>query len=149
MKRLLIAALALALAALPCLAMAAALPQVDLSGTIQWDMTRLGYTMAYAQMYDMLLNPDQYAGQTLKLRGTYYGPQPEGAPEPYHLILVTDEAACCNIGMEFVVTGDTKGLRYPKEDAPIELTGLISTLEADGNTYPVLFVNEVVELGEE
>lgn len=149
MKKLLIVALALALTVMPCLTLAASLPHIDLSGTIQWDLTRLGYTMAYAQMYDMLTNPANYVGQTLKLRGTYYGPQPEGADEPYHLILVKDETACCEIGMEFVVTGDTSALTFPKEDAPIELTGLISTIEVEGNTYPVLFVNEVVELPQE
>ena len=144
MKKLLIIFLVLALMILPLLSLAENLAPVDLSGPVQWDLTRLGYSMAYAQMYDMLVNPGNYLGHTVKLQGNYYTAVSEGAEESRHLILITDTAACCEIGMEFIVTGDNSAMLFPGNDTLIELTGVFSYFEEGGYTYPVLFVNEVI-----
>ncbi len=131
---------------LPALALGEALPPVDLSGPVQHDVTRLGGSMAYAQVYDMLMSPESYVGHTVRLRGRYFEVKPKGADAPYRLILIRDEAACCELAMEFALTGDTGGLAFPAQDAPIELTGMMSMLEEGGISYPLLFVNGITEI---
>lgn len=144
MKKLLYLMLALSLMIAPVLTPARAEPPVALAQPAHWDLSRLGDTMAYAQMYDMLVNPGSYMGTTVKMQGRYYGAVLEDTAQTFHLIMVSDIGLCCEIGMEFILTGEHGPEDFPQNDAVIELTGLFGSIQEGEYTYPVLRVNEIV-----
>lgn len=108
------------------------------------DLTMLSGTMAYAELYNMSSNTAQYEGKTVRMQGQYYAAYIESVGKTVHWLMVTDQQACCSIGVEFRAAGS---LRYPDDFPPlhstIELTGLFGTTEVSGNTYPLLTVNEI------
>lgn len=110
-------------------------PHLDISG--------MSYPMAYGQVYSMVMAPKRHQGQTLQIKGSYYGFQTaEG--EEVHLILITDEAGCCEVGMEFVITGSPAWPQdFPPNNSIILLTGLMDTISHGDNLFPLLVANEI------
>ena len=117
---------------------------VTLSETIDIDLSQLNSTMAYAAMYDMIFNVNQHIGKTLKLRGSYQSYQSKDTGEITHLVLLVDKSACCEISIDFILTGEhSYPDDYPAILSEIELVGIMSAVDYDGYDYPVLLVNEI------
>lgn len=88
---------------------------------IDIDLTRLSSTMVYSEVYNMMSNPDEYIGKTIRMDGNlavYKYPE-----RNYYTCIIQDATACCQQGMEFLWKGDHK---YP-EDYPNEGDGIIVT----------------------
>ena len=112
------------------------------------DLTTLSSTMVYAEVYNIMSYPDDYAGKTLKVGGTYQSEYYAPTKQYYHFIVIADAAACCAQGLEFAWTGDHAYPKdYPKDGAPIEVTGVYERYEERGETYYHLMVDEIVALG--
>ncbi len=106
------------------------------------DLTRLSNTMAYAQLYDMVMAPERHQGITLRVHGSYYGFQSQETGKITHLITVRDNVGCCEMGMEFQITGDLIWPdQFPQNNSMIELTGIISSISYGENKYPLLVAN--------
>lgn len=104
--------------------------------SVDFDLTDLGPDILYAEVYSMMVFPDQYLGRTIKVAGiftVYY----DEARDNYHFAcFVSDAAACCQQGIEFILDGDKAyPSDYPQEGAEITVTGVFGTYEEDGNTY--------------
>lgn len=107
------------------------------------DLSDMSYTMAYAQVYSMVMAPKRHQGETLKIKGSYYGFQTEDGQD-VHLILIMDEAGCCEVGMEFQITGNLAWPQdYPPNNSIILLTGLLDIIHHGDNPYPFLVANEI------
>ena len=115
-------------------------PQASADGA-EVDLTVLSSTMVYAEVYNMLYNdPAHYLGKTVKARGTFsiYQLVTDGVlqPDPVsYACIISDAAACCAEGMEFVLEGD---LAYP-DDYPelgteITVIGEFQSYEENGMT---------------
>lgn len=100
------------------------------------DLTTLSSTMVYAEVYNMLINPDAYIGKTIKMQGTFNIFQNVMTGQVYTACLISDAAACCSEGVEFVLGNDAVYPDdYPSLDTPITVTGTFQTYEEDGMTY--------------
>ena len=106
------------------------------------DLTVLSSTMVYSEVYNMLYNdPAHYFGKTVKARGTFsiYQLVADGVlqPDPVsYACIISDAAACCAEGMEFVLKDD---LAYP-DDYPelgteITVIGEFQSYEENGVTW--------------
>jgi len=97
-------------------------PSVDL------DLTQLSGTVVYSQVYDMMMNPDDYMGWIIKMRGSFsYFQDPETKRE-YFTTIIADATACCAQGIEFVWEGEHSYPRdYPPLDTEKTVTGAFST----------------------
>ena len=98
------------------------------------DLTLLNSNMVYAEVYDMIYNPENYVGKTVKMEGTFavY----EGYRRPYFNCIIADATACCSQGLEFELAGDyTYPDDYPDIDSQITVSGDFETYEDDGYTY--------------
>ena len=86
-------------------------PQASSNG-VDVDLTVLSSTIVYSEVYNMLYNdPAHYLGKTVKARGTFsiYQLVTDGVlqPDPVsYACIISDAAACCAEGMEFVLEGD-------------------------------------------
>ena len=103
---------------------------------IDYDLTKLSSDLIYAEVYNMMIFPKEYIGRTVKVSGVftvYY----DEAKDKYHFAcFVSDAAACCRQGIEFILEGDNVYPEdYPAEGAEITIQGVFGTYEEDGGTY--------------
>ena len=115
-------------------------PQASADG-VEVDLTVLSSTMVYSEVYNMLYNdPAHYLGKTVKARGTFslYQLVTDGVlqPDPVsYACIISDAAACCAEGMEFVLEGDlTYPDDYPELGTEITVIGEFQSYEENGMT---------------
>lgn len=100
------------------------------------DLTQLSSTMVYAEVYNITVNPEDYLGKTIKMRGLYYSDYYAELDNQYHYVMILDATACCPEGFEFIWSG---GRSYPDDypdvETEIEVTGVFESYEEEGFTY--------------
>ena len=108
---------------------------------VEVDLTVLSSTMVYSEVYNMLYNdPAHYLGKTVKARGEFsiYQLVTDGVlqPDPVsYACIISDAAACCAEGMEFVLEGDlTYPDDYPELGTEITVIGEFQSYEENGMT---------------
>ena len=106
------------------------------------DLTVLSSTMVYSEVYNMLYNdPAHYLGKTVKARGEFsiYQLVTDGVlqPDPVsYACIISDAAACCAEGMEFVLKDDLAYPDdYPELGAEITVIGEFQSYEENGMTW--------------
>ena len=116
-------------------------PQASADG-VDVDLTVLSSTMVYSEIYNMLYNdPAHYLGKTVKAKGTFsiYQLVTDGVlqPDPVsYACIISDAAACCAEGMEFVLKGDlTYPDDYPELGTEITVIGEFQPYEENGMTW--------------
>ena len=116
-------------------------PSQPSAGKVDVDLTVLSSTMVYSEVYNMLYNdPAHYLGKTVKARGTFsiYQLVTDGVlqPDPVsYACIISDAAACCAEGMEFVLEGDlTYPDDYPELGTEITVIGEFQSYEENGMT---------------
>ena len=98
-------------------------------GNVDIDLTQLSSTVVYSEVYNMVTNPDEITGKTIRMQGyfaTYHDPETD---KYYFACIIPDATACCAQGIEFILEGDYK---YP-DDYPVE--GQIITVAGIFDTY--------------
>ncbi len=127
----------------------APVPEVALvdaaNGEYDVDLTILESTMVYAQCYDMVYNPDNYAGKKIRARGPFAYYQDEATGKEYFAVLISDATACCSQGIEFVLAGDAVYPDdYPETGTEITISGTFNSYEENGSPY-VQLLDTVIE----
>lgn len=104
------------------------------SGDVDVDLTVLSSTMVYSEVFNMLYNPQDYEGKTVKMEGTFaVFENPNGN---YYTCIIRDATACCAQGIEFVWSGTHSYPQdYPMIDQMIEVTGTFHSYEDNGQLY--------------
>lgn len=96
---------------------------------IDIDLTQMSSTAVYAEVYGMMVTPDDYVGKTVKASGEFGAYQDPNTGNYYFGIIVYDALACCSQGIEFVLGGNSS---YP-EDYPA--LGASATVVGEFQTY--------------
>lgn len=100
------------------------------------DLTELSSSMVYAEVYDMVYNPDDYVGKTVRAKGPFSYFKDEATGKEYFAVLISDATACCSQGIEFVLDGDyTYPQDYPAVDTEITVNGVFNYYKENGFTY--------------
>ncbi|MBQ6119087.1 MAG: hypothetical protein IJK98_07625 [Clostridia bacterium] len=110
----------------------ASIPNAELSlRTADFDLTALGTQMAYVQLSNMMLYPEDYVGKTVKLRGTF-AHAAEGEKE-FFVCYLMDETACCSQSLEFQTDENYPFPEaYPPEQSEITVYGVFDTYDYNG-----------------
>lgn len=117
---------------------------VTIPPVIDWDLSRLSGTVAYAQMYNILVSPEEYVGKAVKLRGVYNElDNPIGDGSKFHFVLVYDNAACCELAIEILTTTRANRLSYPPPGSLIEVTGIFDICYDQEQQFSSLRVNDL------
>jgi hypothetical protein len=115
--------------------------------TFDVDLTVLSSTMVYAEVLNMMTNPDDYIGKTIKVSGLYAVSLYLG--EYYHFVLVEGVDACCPEGLMFILNGDHSFPDdYPEEMTQIEFAGVFGSYEGFDFPYYYLDVDDFIILQE-
>ena len=92
--------------------------------TVDLDLTAFSKTAAYAQIFDMIIDGDSYAGKIVKLQGEFYSNIEEQFNKRFYSCVIYDATACCQVGLNFIWTGEhSYPLDYPAEGSRIEIQG--------------------------
>lgn len=106
---------------------------------IDIELTAFSATMAHSMLIDMLTNPENYLGKTVKTRGEhtvlYYTPE-----RPYNFVIVDSPSDCCPQILMFMLK-EERG--YPEIEKRIELTGVFSRYDGFEFPYYYLAVNDM------
>lgn len=87
------------------------------------DLTLFSDTVVNAEVYNMLVVPENYTDKVVRMTGEYQEYIDEQTGELYHSCVIYDALACCQQGVEFMLTdGD-----YPEEGTPITVVGRYET----------------------
>ncbi len=86
------------------------------------DLTKLSSTMVYSEVYNMMIYPDKYVGKTVKMQGQYNEYYDEETDKTYYACVIADATACCQQGLEFVLTDEFDALGIINNDN-IEVVG--------------------------
>ncbi len=106
---------------------------------IDVDLTTLSSTMVYSEVYNMVMSPDDYIGKTVKMDGQFTFYHDESTGKYYFACIISDAAACCSQGIEFVLTDEyTYPDDYPKEGEKICVIGTFDTYQEGEYTYCTL-----------
>lgn len=100
------------------------------------DLSIMSGTVVYSQVYDMVYNPENYIGQTIKISGSFAYHYNDETSQEYFAVLIADALACCSQGIEFVLNGDySYPDDYPALDTEITVMGIFNTYQESGYTY--------------
>ena len=110
------------------------------------DLTRLSATMVYAQVFNMIVEPEKFEGKTVKMRGQFMV-YPMDKNENVYAVVISDATACCQQGLEFKWQGEhAYPADYPPEGSEIEVTGTFTTGQTpDGFDYFYISTNNVAK----
>lgn len=106
------------------------------------DLTKLSSTMIYSEVYNMMSEPDNYLGKSVRMNGQfalYQATDEEGKPIPdqiYFACFIADATACCLQGLEFILAGEhVYPDDYPELGAEITVPGTFETYDENGYMY--------------
>ena len=100
------------------------------------DLTTLDSNMVYAQVYDMVFGETDYNGKLVRAKGQFSYYQDPVTKKEYFAVLITDAAACCAQGIEFILAGEhIYPDDYPEIGDPIIVHGVFNTYEDDAGAY--------------
>ena len=103
------------------------------SEPVDVDLTKLSSTVVYSEVYNMVTNPEDYIGKTVKMDGTMN--RYTTTSRELYACLVLDATACCAQGIAFEWAGEHASSEYPPQGAMITVVGTFATFEEDGITY--------------
>ena len=97
-------------------------------GNVDIDLTKLSSTIVYSEVYNMVTNPDEITGKTIRMSGyfaVYHDPETD---KYYFACIIPDATACCAQGIEFILEGDySYPDDYPAEGQIITVAGIFDT----------------------
>ena len=105
-------------------------PSVDI------DLTVLSPTFVYSQVYNMVMEPQEYIGEKVKMEGTCSIYKDENTGKVYYACIIKDATQCCSQGLEFTLdeekyTEDD----YPKEGDFITISGIFDSYKEGERQY--------------
>ncbi len=86
---------------------------------VDFDISVMNANMVYAQVFDMMMEPEVYADKIIRISGDYYR-LPDNKGNMTNAVIIRDALACCQQGMEFVWDF---GEAVPAQETPITVTG--------------------------
>lgn len=105
---------------------------------IDVDLTVMSSTMVYAEVFNMLIEPEQYVGKTVKMSGDFFVYKPvlaDGTESDrnFYACVIADATACCVQGMEFALEEIKKyPEEYPEQGSQITVVGTFEIYEELG-----------------
>jgi len=112
---------------------------------IDYDLSNWNYNMLTGLNFDMAIDTEKYRGKTFKMRGQFFSVVDEESGRRFYSCLKYDETACCQVGIDFVLSGNKKYPDdFPPEKANIEVFGkYVSFEETNGFAYDAIICDEI------
>ncbi|WP_317854019.1 hypothetical protein [Chakrabartyella piscis] len=99
---------------------------------IDVDLTTLSAIMVYAEVFNIVSNPEAYEGKTIRMNGPCFTYENPDTGEVFYAVIIQDATACCTQGLEFILAD---GYTYPAPDEMITVVGEVEVFEDFGFTF--------------
>ena len=100
------------------------------------DLTQMSNTMVYAEVYNMMMAPEEYVGKIINMEGVFSTYYDQNEDQYYHACVIQDATACCAQGIEFVLKGNPQFPEgYPEQGDLITVSGIFELYEENGFSY--------------
>lgn len=114
------------------------------SNKVDLDLTQMNANMIYAEVFNMLIEPENYKNKNIKISGYFNIFTNENTNEKYYAIIIPDALECCQQGLELVWLGEHSLDEYPSQGEKITIVGRYTIRELEnGITYNYLAVSEI------
>lgn len=115
-------------------------PNTSAVTDVDIDLTQLGTSLVYSEIYNMEEEPSKYVGKKVKIDGTFMVAYSEELDQYYYLCVVTDETACCSVWLEFVPQDTTFSYpdNCPEQESRITVVGEFQTYMEGSDLYCTL-----------
>lgn len=114
------------------------------SNKVDLDLTQMNANMIYAEVFNMLIEPENYENKNIKISGYFNIFTNENTNEKYYAIIIPDALECCQQGLELVWLGEHSLDEYPSQGEKITIIGRYTIRELEnGITYNYLAVSEI------
>lgn len=114
------------------------------SNKVDLDLTQMNANMIYAEVFNMLIEPENYENKNIKISGYFNIFTNENTNEKYYAIIIPDALECCQQGLELVWLGEHALDEYPSQGEKITIVGRYTIRELEnGITYNYLAVSEI------
>ncbi len=112
---------------------------------IDIDLTKASKTIIYATVFNMVVEPDDFIGKTVRVSGNFRVFEDDYSDDRYYAIIIPDATACCETGIEFIWEGEHNYPEdYPAVEQKITITGKYNVMEfEDGVSYFYLDVSDI------
>ena len=105
------------------------------SAPVDLDLTSMSGTMVYSEVYNIMSNPDDYIGKTIRMNGAFATDD----NEIYYFCIIKDATACCQQGLEFILKGTQYPDGYPDIGADFTVQGTFERyMEGDQPYYHLI-----------
>lgn len=110
------------------------------TGKVDIDLTRMSGTMVYAQVFQMVTEPEKYVGKRIKMKGVFSSYYDNEVKQRFYGCVISDALACCSQGLAFELLKPRKYPEgYPEEGDGIVIVGEFTYVkEEDGADYPLI-----------
>ncbi len=104
---------------------------------VDYDLSTMSRDMVYATVYQMMCEPEEFIGKTVRMSGMYNVLYYDSTDTYYHYCVIADAAACCTQGIEFVWGKGEHSYpeEYPREYSSITVVGTFEVYEEEGLYY--------------
>ena len=110
----------------------------ELNESIDEDLTAFEGAVLYAAAYNMCSDPDPHLNKCVRVEGQFAVAYNSLKNVYYPAVVVSDDLACCQQGIEFVWLGHNYPDGYPELGTKITVTGIFEIYEEDGWQTPHL-----------
>ena len=106
------------------------------------DLTTLSATMVYAEVYNIMSDPQGYSGREIKMTGQYVVYEEPDNNKIHNTCIIFDALACCQQGIEFDLG---EGAKYPEVGELVTIQGTFSFYNDGMFTYCILEDADIVK----
>ena len=104
------------------------------------NLSKMSETMSHAKAETIIGAPNDYVGQTIKIKGKYSYSYWEDSGRYYHDIIVEGSATCPKM---FELDWETWYGDIPEDGAAIEIIGTLRSYPENGNVYAYIEVKQL------
>ena len=114
------------------------------SGIVDNDLSNMNANIIFAEIFNLVLMPDEYIGRTFRMKGNFAVYVNETSGNKYFSIIIPDATQCCQQGIDIICLGDMKYPEdFPKIGSEIMVTGQFNSITTDeGLSFNYLVMSE-------
>ena len=114
------------------------------NGIVDHDLSNMNANMIFAEIFNLVLMPDEYIGRTFRMKGNFAVYVNETSGNKYFSIIIPDATQCCQQGIDIICLGDMKYPEdFPKIGSEIMVTGQFNSITTDeGLSFNYLVMSE-------
>lgn len=114
------------------------------SGIVDHDLSNMNANMIFAEIFNLVLMPDEYIGRTFRMKGNFAVYVNKTSGNKYFSIIIPDATQCCQQGIDIICLGDMKYPEdFPKIGSEIMVTGQFNSITTDeGLSFNYLVMSE-------